>query len=84
MVRDEKLQKDRKILRKIDLNLASQSLYLVAANVLVFLFIATVGGYYVVHARVTVLAALCLLFLSMGTMYLSMRFESTVTLAWTT
>ncbi|MVF10624.1 response regulator [Ketobacter sp. MCCC 1A13808] len=77
MVREEKLQKDRKILRKIDSNLASHSRYLVAANILVFVFIATVGGYYVVHARTTVLAALALLLLSMGTMYLGLRFEST-------
>ncbi|MGC1508334.1 response regulator [Ketobacter sp.] len=64
-------------MRKIDSNLASHSRYLVAANILVFVFIATVGGYYVVHARTTVLAALALLLLSMGTMYLGLRFEST-------
>lgn len=77
MNRDEKLLKDRKILRKIDLNLANQSRFIVAANVTIFLFIATVGGYYVDHAKVTVLASLVLLVLSLATLYLSVRFDST-------
>lgn len=76
MIRDEKLLKDRKILRKIDLNLAQQSRYLVAANILVFLFVATVGGFYRAHPQVTLVFGCALLLFSAVSFYQSVRFDA--------
>lgn len=76
MIRDEKLLKDRKILRKIDLNLALQSRYLVAGNLLVFLFVAIVGGFYSEHPRVTLGFGGGLLVLSVISFYYAVRFDA--------
>ncbi|AUM14737.1 hypothetical protein Kalk_20915 [Ketobacter alkanivorans] len=77
MERDEKLLKDRKILRKIDLNLAVQSRFFVAANILLFLFVASVGNYYLLHPVVTAVSGAALLVLSAGLFYFCIRFDST-------
>ena len=77
MDRDDKLLKDRKILRKIDQNLALQSRFFIAANILVFLFVASVGEYYVHHATMTSIWGAVIFLLSMPAFYLSMRFEPT-------
>jgi len=75
MTREDKLLKDRKILRKIDFNLAQQSRYLVAGNILIFLFVATVGSFYSQHPRVTIIFGACLLLLSILSFYYSVRFD---------
>lgn len=77
MERDEKLLKDRKILRKIDLNLAIQSRFFVASNILLFLFVASVGEYYLRHPLVTSLWGGTLLVLSTGLFYMCTRFDAT-------
>lgn len=76
MLRDEKLLKDRKILRKIDFNLAQQSRYLVAGNILVFLFVAIVGEFYTSHPRVTLAFGGGLLLLSVINFYYAVRFDA--------
>ena len=77
MERDDKLLKDRKILRKIDQNLALQSRFFIAANILVFLFVASVGGYYAHHSTITSLWGACLFLLAAPALYLSLSFDST-------
>lgn len=76
MNRDEKLLKDRKILRKIDLNLAMQSRYLVAANLLIFLFVTLAGGFYAQHERIVLAYGACLLLLSVVSFYYCLRFDA--------
>lgn len=76
MIRSEKLLKDRKILRKVDVNLAAQGRYIIAANIIMFLFVASVGDYYSSHPRVTTLFGASLFFLSSLTFYLIIRFDS--------
>lgn len=77
MERDEKLLKDRKILRKIDMNLAIQSRFFVAANILVFMFVASVGEYYLLHPVITSVWGAILLVLSSALFYLCTRFDAT-------
>lgn len=76
MARDEKLLKDRKILRKIDFNLAQQSRYVVAANILIFLFVAIVGDLYIQHATLILSIGGLLLLLSAFSFYYSVRFDA--------
>lgn len=76
MNRDEKLRKDRKILRRIDSNLAWQSRYLVAANLLLFLFVSLAGGFYEQHVRVALGFGVVLLLLSAVSFYYCFRFDA--------
>ncbi|MEE2730824.1 MAG: response regulator [Pseudomonadota bacterium] len=77
MDRDDKLLKDRKILRRIDQNLALQSRFFIASNILVFLFVASVGGYYVHHVAMTSFWGALLFCLSAPVFYLALRFDPT-------
>ena len=77
MERDDKLLKDRKTLRKIDQNLAHQSRFFIAANILVFIFVASVGEYYVRHTTITSILGAVLFFLSTPAFYLALRFDPT-------
>ena len=76
MIRDEKLLKDRKILRKIDFNLAQQSRYLVAGNILIFLFVSIVGGLFADHSRLVLTIGGMLLGLSVLSFYYGLRFDA--------
>lgn len=76
MIRDEKLLKDRKILRKIDFNLAQQSRYLVAGNILIFLFVSIVGGLYGAHPPLVLALGGVLLVLSVLSFYFCVRFDA--------
>lgn len=76
MTREEKLMKDRKILRKIDFNLALQSQFLVAANILIFLFITLAGGFYSHHDRLVLVIGGLLLVSSAAGFYYCIRFDA--------
>lgn len=76
MIRDEKLHRDRKILRRIDFNLAQQSRYVVAANILIFLFVASVGDLYVQYGGLVLAIGGLLLLLSGLSFYYSVRFDA--------
>ncbi len=76
MSRDEKLLKDRKILRKIDLNLALQSRYMVVANILLFLFVCLAGQFYSHHHQLAQGFGAFLLLLSVVSFYYSFRFDA--------
>ena len=76
MSRSEKLLKDRKILRKVDVNLAAQGRYIIAANILMFLFVASVGGYYELQPKITLAYGGVLLALSSALFYLIIRFDN--------
>jgi len=77
MDRHGKLLKDRKILRKIDHNLAQHSRFFMAANLLVCLFIASIGEYYFNYPMLTLSWGGLLLVLSAPAFYLCVRFDPT-------
>ncbi len=76
MIQEEKILKDRKILRRIDFNLAQQSRYLVAGNILIFLFVTIVGGFYTPHPHVALGFGGGLLVLSLISFYYWVRFDA--------
>ncbi|MDY6921768.1 MAG: response regulator [Pseudomonadota bacterium] len=76
MALDQKLFRDRKILRRVDVNLAVQSRLFGVANLLLFLFVATVGGYYGSHPRIATAAGLLILALSALQFTLVIRFDT--------
>ncbi len=70
-----RLQKDRKILRKIDAGLASQSRFIILANTLFYLLITYVGGFYFRHPVMTMGLGAGLLVLAGLNLLLTLRFE---------
>ena len=75
MDQDRKLLKDRKILRKIDYNLALHSRFFMAAHLLIFFFIASIGEYYVRYPELTLSWGTALLLFSAPAFYLCIRFD---------
>lgn len=76
MDRHDKVQKDRKILRRIDHNLALQSRFFILANIVIFLIVASFGGLFSTHQHLIAGWGCVLMLVSVVNFFLSVRFES--------
>jgi len=76
MERLEKLHKDRKILRRIDHNLALQSRFFILSNILVFLFVTVIGDFFTSHKNLITWWAAALTVISILEIFLSIRFDT--------
>ena len=71
----EKLARDRKILRRIDINIAQHGRYVAIVYFVIFLAIAATGGFYADQTALCIGFGATLMFVAFVMLYYSMRFE---------
>ena len=72
----EKLARDRKILRRIDINIAQHGRYVAIVYFVIFLAIAATGGFYQDQTALCIAFGAMLMFVAFVMLYYSLRFES--------
>ena len=71
----EKLARDRKILRRIDINIAQHGRYVAIVYFVIYLAIAATGGYYADHTAICVAFGVGLMLIAFMAMYYSLYFD---------